>query len=377
MAYSRRRFIKTSALSATAVPLLLNADIDYCEAADASFDLSMGFPPGAIRLNFNENTLGPSPLAIEGAKQGIKEAYRYALGGLLKPLLAEHHQVDKEWILPGTGSTELQRLTPVAHLTAQGNVVSTLETWGGMLSVVRKMGAAVKQVPLLAEQGYRYDVEGLLAAVDADTRIFLMVTPNNPTGATLHYAQMKQIADALPKEVLFVLDEAYADYLPQGSKTGIDLIKEGYRNVLVTRTFSKAHALAGLRCGYGVGHPDILKPITHFGCGPASINMAVFGAVQGALQDKQHPLRSRDYVEKTRAYYQQQCQRLNLSTLSGVPPFMLIKLDGRVKEIQDQLRQKNIFVGAGESWNIPQFLRVSYGREAENRLFFRELTQLL
>jgi histidinol-phosphate aminotransferase len=378
MSLSRRQFLGRSSVAATAIPLLMGLDTDYCEAASGgALDLTMGFPEGAARLNFNENTLGPSPKAVEGAKAGLRDANRYALGGLLTPLIAEYHGIDKDWILMGTGSTELQRLAPTSHLRPGGNVVSTLETWGGGLAIADAMGNTVTRRKLLKEKGYSYDVKGMLDAVDSNTQLFVVVTPNNPTGTSLTYAEIETIAEALPKNVLFILDEAYADYHPDGWKTGIDLLKAGHHNVLVTRTFSKAQALAGLRCGYGLGHPDILKKITKFGCGPGSTNIVAFGAVQGALSDPDHAKRSRAYVQKTRAYYEQQAQALGLETVSGVAPFMLIELGERVAAIQSELRKRNIIVSNGASWNLPQHLRVSYGHEDENQAFFRELKKIL
>lgn len=378
MILSRRQFLERSSMSVVAAPVLMSFDIDYCEAAgNHSIDLSMGFPQGAIRLNFNENILGPSPLAIEGAKAGLAEGYRYALGGLLTPLLAEHHGIDKEWLLMGTGSTELQRLLPATHLRDGENVVSGVETWGGGLLVAENMGITVKRVPLLKEQGYSFDLQAMLDAVDANTRIFLVVSPNNPTGASASYEQLRAVADALPKNVLFIIDEAYADYLPDDRKTGIDLVKDGYENVVVTRTFSKAHGMAGLRTGYGIGHPDILATVQKYGCGPASTSIVAFGAVQGALSDTAHARKSREYVEKTRLYYQRQARALGLETVAGVPPFMLIELGDTSSSVHEELKNRKILVSHGSSWGLPDYLRVSYGREAENAAFFRELKTIL
>lgn len=378
MSLSRRLFLRNSLAGAAAAPLLMSFDIDYCEAStQQDIDLSMGFPKDAIRLNWNENVLGPSPLAIEGAKAGLADAYRYAVGGLLTPLIADYHAIDKEWVLMGTGSTELQRLAPATHLQEGGNVVSSLETWAGGLRVAEHMGVTVKQIKLVEDQDFAYDINALLSAVDSNTQLFIMVTPNNPTGTSLSFTELKAIADALPKHVLFVVDEAYSDYLPDGWGTGIDLIKTGYENVLVTRTFSKGHGMAGLRCGYGIGHPDILKRITHFGCGPASTNIVAFGAVQGALSDIEHTRRSRAYVQKARDFYQQQCKQLGLQTISGPPPFILIKTGDRTNNIHQALRNRKIIVGNGKSWNVPDYLRISYGRESENQAFFKELAKLL
>jgi histidinol-phosphate aminotransferase len=378
MSTSRRHFLKNSIAGAAAVPLLMSLDIDYCEASShPQADLSMGFPQDAVRLNWNENVLGPSPLAIEGAKAALADSYRYALGGLLTPLIADYHQIDKEWILMGTGSTELLRLAPATHLKEGGNVVSSTETWAGGLRVAEQMGIDVKRVDLIRQEDFAYDIDGLLSAVDSNTQIFIMVTPNNPTGTSLSYQQLKKIADALPSHVLFIVDEAYADYLPDGWGSGIDLIKAGYENVLVTRTFSKAHGMAGLRSGYGVAHPDILKNIRRFGCGPASTNIVAYGAIQGALNDIEHARQTRSYVQKTRSYYQQQCAALGLKTISGPSPFMLIEMGDRTDETQQALKDRNIIVGNGKSWNVPSYLRISYGRESENQAFFKQLETLL
>ncbi len=378
MILSRRQFFKTSTAAAVAAPLSAGMAFGTCEAAEnMAFDLSMGNPEGAIRLNFNENALGPSPLALEGAKAGLDETYRYALGGLLRPLIADHLGVDKDWILLGTGSTELQRLAPISHLKAGDNVVSGRETWGGGLVVAENMGATVKRVPLIKENGYSFDIPAMINAVDNGTKIFLVVTPNNPTGAIIPYEDLKKAADALPRDVLFVSDEAYADYLPDGWKSGVDLIKEGYTNVLVTRTFSKAHAMAGLRTGYGIAHPDILSKLTKFGCGPGSTSVTAFGAVQGALSDIAHAKATREFVENTRAYYETEAEKLGLKPVSGVPPFIMFETGAKSQEIVDRLREHNILIANGRTWNMPDHIRVSYGLKEENEAFFNAMKEII
>ena len=380
MSLSRRQFLGRSSTSAAAMPILLASGINSSFAASnpsGEFDLSMGFPEGAIRMGFNENVLGPSPKAIAGATAAIPGSYRYALAKMLRPYIAKHHEVDKEWVLMGTGSTEVINLCPVAFLRDGGNLVSSLETWDHMMVMTKNMGRPVKRVNLLAEKGYAYDVDGLLAAIDADTRLLMLVSPNNPTGSTLDYPVLKKIADALPKKVLFVIDQAYLDYAPDG-KNGIDLVREGHRNVLVTRTFSKAHALAGLRCGYGVGHPDILGEIQKFGCDEGCINMAVFGAVEGSLEDPAHIERARNYMRETRTFYEQQCKKLGLEIVAGPASFALIKVGGgNGKTVQNELRSRKIFINDGALWHLPAFIRVSYGRENENQIFFNELASLM
>lgn len=370
MSLNRRQFLGSTATCATALPFGLAAGIDYCEAATAKqYDLSQGFPADAVRLNYNENTLGPSPRAVAAAIEGVHEGYRYALGGLLRPHIAKRHGIDKDWVLMGTGSTELLRLAPIAHARQGGNVVTSNQTWAGLLAVAEHLQLEIRRVDLQKENQYAFDVDALLAQVDADTRIFMLVTPNNPTGTTISYENLKKIADALPDDALFVIDQAYVDYAID-ERSGVDLLREGYTNVLVTRTFSKAYALAGMRCGYGLAHPDILGEISKYGCGPASTNMAVFGAVLGSLDDPDHARKSREYVQETRRYYEGEFASLNLDYVSGPPPFILVDLGNRSKTVFDELLAQKIYVTHGDAWNLPDHIRISYGRPEENQAFF-------
>ena len=165
-------------------------------------------------------------------------------------------------------------------------------------------------------------------------------------------------------------------FQPEG-KTGIELVKDGYNNVLVTRTFSKAYALAGLRCGYGVGHPDIMQKIANFGCGPTSTNMAGFGAAIASLKDHDHLERSRKFVSESRGFYEQKFREIGIPYSSGPPIFILAELGPRTAAIRNELRKKHIFVRDGVEWGMPNHIRISYGREAENQAFFRELKNLL
>ena len=377
MTMSRRRFLRSSATTAAALPFATAVGIDYCEAATgAPIDLSMGFPLDATRLNYNENTLGPSPKAIEGAVAGARMGNRYALSALLPPHIGKYHDIDPDWVLMGNGSSEILRLAPIAFGRHGGNVVSGLETWGGLLTVADNLKMDVRRLPLDREKGYAFNVERMLEAVDSETRMLMVVSPNNPTGATLSYAEIKQVADNLPSGVLFVLDQAYIDYYDDGP-SGLDVVREGYSNVLVTQTFSKAFALAGLRCGYGLAHPDILAEIKKFGTGPASINIAGYGAIMGSLDDPGHAVRSRKYVQETRKFYARGFADIGLNVVSGPAPFMLFETGDRSQEIHAELLARKIFITQGNTWNMPDYLRVSYGTEEENETFFAALKTIV
>ena len=374
MTLSRRHFLTRSAAAAATIPFLQHASLGTCEAAGARIDFSMGFPHNAILLNRNENPLGPSARAVEAAIEGVPKSHRYADSIHLKTLLSQHHGIDEDWILVGTGSGELLKLAPLVLARHGGNVVSPLETFRTTPSFAEKLGAEIRWKKLARDMSY--DIDGLLRAVDGYTKIFYIVQPNNPTGTTLAYDELRTIADALPKRVLFLIDEAYVHFMDDG-KTGIDLLKEGRENVLVTRTFSKAYALAGLRIGYGLGHPDLMKEIARFGCGPTSTNMAGFGAAAASLEDESHVKTSRDYVRKTRRFYEEALGNMGLTTVAGPPPFMLIELGARASEIREALVRQKIFIRYGAEWDLPEHVRISYGLEEENQAFLSALAKLV
>ena len=373
---SRRQLLKMSSLSAASALVTFSPGaISATEAAGSPVDFSMGFPRDAVLLNRNENPLGPSQKAIEAGQAGVSKAFRYADPMLLRSLISQHHDVEEDWVLVGTGSGELLKLQAIAF-AREGNVVSTLQTYRPPANYAAKLGAKVKWIDHRIDKGYGYDIDGLLSAVDANTRVLYLVSPNNPTGESVSYGTLRKVANALPKNVLFVLDEAYVHFQPEG-RTGLDLLKEGYENVLVTRTFSKAYALAGLRIGYGLGHPNIMQEIAKYGCGPTSTNMAGFGAAMASLGDSKHLERSRNFVQQMRTYYKEETQKLGLDTISGHVPFILIDVGEKAGIIQQALVKQNIFVRNGVEWGFPQHIRVSYGLEQENRAFFSNLSTIL
>jgi histidinol-phosphate aminotransferase len=376
---SRRTFLKGAALSAAAAPAFMRVPSAAATAGSGpvtAIDWSMGFPAGSVLLNRNENSMGPSAHAIEVACEGLRRSYRYADPDYLRVLVAAHHDMEKAWVLVGCGSGEV--LSLAAMLYGQGkNVVSTRESYRGLTSDAEKHGSTIKWVNLIKEKSYAYDIDGLLKACDAQTGVLFACTPNNPTGTTLTYDQMKALAEGVPKSTLLVIDEAYVHFQGPG-RSAIDLLKAGrYENVMVTRTFSKVYALAGLRCGYGVAHPSVLKRLARFGCGPTSTNMAGFGAVAASLNDQDHITRSIRFNERARAYYLQNFKKLSLPVLCGPANFIMAELGRKAVTIASELERRKVFVRSGQEWDLPNHIRVTYGREAENQAFFRELTQLL
>ena len=371
MGASRRQFLKTSALSAS-LPLMTSLDMaSAASGAGKVPDLSLGYRPGAVRMNLNENPLGPPAAAVRAAQSAIPSTNRYVTPALLKQLLADFVGLEKDWMIVGNGSTEILKAAPLAFTRGTGhNLVSARETWSTTPKYAAVLGADIRYVPMLKGGHWSFDIDTMLRRVDSNTGIFFIVNPNNPTGALLEYEQLKEIADNLPAQTLFIIDEAYAQYTP-GIKTGMDLLREGYGNILVTRTFSKAYGLAALRCGFGAGHPDLLKKIGRHGCDAASLNIGAYSALQVAMGEEAFLQRSRELAKEVTAYYKTESNKLGLKLVTGpvALPFVLMELGPRAGAIQKELEKQNIFVRHVASWGMPEHIRISCGLRAHNEAF--------
>ncbi|MCC3859894.1 pyridoxal phosphate-dependent aminotransferase [Pseudemcibacter aquimaris] len=376
MKLSRRKFMGTTAAGVASAPLLLNTEA-AAELAPDDIDWSMGFPDGSTLLNRNENPIGPSPKAVQAAKKGVEKSFRYADRILIRKLLAEEHGVPEDHVIVGVGSGEILNIMPLVYMReANKNMVAVWESYRPVPGRATLLGGEVKWVNLLPEEDYQFNVDRLLAAVDADTRLLFLVTPNNPTGAVMGYDDVKRLADNLPDHVKLIIDGAYRDFQNDG-RDEIELIKGGNKNILVTRTFSKIYAMAGLRAGYGIAHPDIIKELSKFGGSPTSVNMAGFGAMAASLGDDEFIAKSRGFVKNARSYFERELGALGINTMAGPPIFILAEFGERTQEIVDALKARKIFIRAGGEWGMPNHARISYGLDHENATLIAALKEIL
>ena len=377
MSLTRRRFLGGS-VAASMLPLLPAcrprtpvASPAPVAGSPSGVDFLYGHAQDAVRLNKNENPFGPSPRAIEAVREGLGQAHRYVSTMQLREALAGLHGVGVENVIVGTGSGDVLRTLPIALLHDGGGVVAVREAYSATPTMAENLNAGVKWIHL--REDWSYDVEGMLAAVDAETRIFYLVNPNNPTGTTLDADAVTAIADALPAEVLFLIDEAYVHFLPDTSRTGIDLFRGGRENVFVTRTFSKAYGLAGLRVGYGVGSTEVVERVSRFLT--ASLNTAGFGGAIAALSDHEHVERFVAHAGACRAFYEKELSSLGLPVVSGSAPLVMAEVGERAAEVVDAMAGDGVFVRKGESWHMPRHVRISFGLEEQNRKVIESLAR--
>ncbi len=328
-----------------------------------------------IKLASNENPIGPGKKAIAAIQQALAGLALYPDGSgfSLKQALSKKYSVSSEQITLGNGSNELLELVARAFLTPAHEVVFSQHAFAVYPIVTQSVGAKAVVVPAI---NYGHDLEGMLAAVTDKTRIVFIANPNNPTGTLLSQESVERFISALPDTCICVLDEAYFEFV--SSLEAIDSIEwlKKFPNLLITRTFSKAYGLAGLRVGYGLSSPemaDILNRVRQ----PFNNNTLALVAAEAALNDEEHlqetiRVNASGMLQLTEGF-----KALSLEWISSSGNFVLVDLKKSGQVIYDALLRKGVIVRPVGNYELPHHLRISIGTEAENNVFLKALAETL
>ena len=375
---TRRAFLRTLGAAVAAASTGITVAVANEDAAVIAEEIPAfpadGFPAGSLRLNFNENPLGPSPKAIAAIlENGLGRASRYNFIDPLVEVIAEHHGVPSRNVLVGCGSTEFLQFTPWAFLADGGSLVLPTPSYGWAAGVAETMGRQVVRVPVGA--GGAIDVSRLKKAVRPDTRIVYLANPNNPTGCHISAAEIVAVLEALPRGAILMVDEAYHDFLADGD-SAINLVREG-APVLVLRTFSKAYGLAGLRLGYAVGPDPVLETLRTVWWGDFGINAAALVAGPAALADREHVQRYVKLVDNGLAQLRPGLEALGLTPYPHRAPFLMADCGRPTDPIVRSLRERKVYIQPGSNWDMPNFIRASVGTAADNRAFLEALREVV
>jgi len=269
-----------------------------------------------VKLSANENPLGTSAAAI-AAMEGLAGPARYPDpdAAALRAAIGRVHAIDPARIVCGTGSDELLNLAAQGYAGPGDEVLFPRFSFAVYDIAARRCGA----VPVEASDAdYGADVDALLAAVTPRTRVVFLANPNNPTGSFLPAAEVARLHAGLPRDVLFVLDQAYAEYLdPRDDDNGLTLAQR-HENVLVTRTFSKIYGLAGERIGWATGAPDVLDTLNRIR-GPFNVTGHGQAAARAAVEDQGFVERSRRHNAAERARFVEVVEALGNRGLRALP----------------------------------------------------------
>lgn len=329
---------------------------------------------GVTKMASNENPLGPSKEVRQAITQAMEKVSYYpdANNFYLKEALAEELGVNSDQIIVGSGLDDVNRILAETILKTTDEVVIPQPTFSMYETVTVLMGAKPVLVP---GNGLGNDLSALTAAVTKKTKLIFVCNPNNPTGTIVKKDELKEFLKSLPRNILVVIDEAYSDFADDPDfPNGIDLLKEGFDNIIVYRTFSKIHGMAGLRLGFAVSDARLIQNMLKVK-DPFNVNLLAQAAGLAALKSKKHVLLSKELVQMGKRSFYKELDELGIEYLPTQANFILINWGRDSKEIYQFLLQNGIIVRPTHSFGLPNYFRVTFGTAEQNDRFFRVLRE--
>lgn len=327
-----------------------------------------------IKLASNENPLGAGQKARD-VLRNFSDVSRYPDGNgyQLKSALAEHHGVTTGQITLGNGSNDILELIARAILTPEHEVIFSWHAFAVYPLVTQAVGARAVEAPA---RNWGHDANAMLAAVTKRSRLMFIANPNNPTGTWLRRDELRHLLESVPEDLIVVVDEAYFEYVEEPEQPDCSAWLADFPNLLVSRTFSKVHGLAGLRVGYGISHSDLADLMNRVRQ-PFNVNSMALAAATAALQDRAHIARS---VRTNRVGMQQLMKGLRDLALDYIPSagnFLCVDLKQPAREIYHKLLREGVIVRPIDNYGMPDHLRVTIGLPEENARFIAALTKVI
>jgi histidinol-phosphate aminotransferase len=367
MSFSRRELLSASAL-------LLVAPGGGLRAAGRETAPQGAAGGEPIALCWNENPYGPSPAARLAISHAIAEGCRYPADAELDQLvqeLARHEGVGVDHIVTGTGSGELLRALGLLYGRDGGEIIAAAPTYEELPNYARTGGAVLKFVPV--DAALRHDLDAMRAAVSPRTRAVYVCNPNNPTGTVVPAAEVRAFVAALPGEVVTIVDEAYMDFTVGAGVGSVADLAAGTHPVVVLRTFSKIHGMAGLRIGYAITRPDMAATLS--AARMATPNIFAVRAARASLADQTFRSDCRRRILASRTRIVSELTALGLRHAEPQGNFVFFDTGMPLARFSEAMRARNVLVGRlfppYESW-----CRITIGTEPEVAAFLRALREV-
>lgn len=328
-----------------------------------------------IKLASNENPYGCSPLVQQAIIAELDHLALYPDGysRTLRESLAMHVGVNEKQLIFGNGSDEVVQMICRAFLQKGTNTVMATPTFPQYRHNAIIEGAEVREVPL---QDGHHHLDAMLQAIDDDTRVVWICSPNNPTGTYVDDASLRAFLAQVPKHVLVVVDEAYYEYVQADDYPNTVALLQQYENIIILRTFSKAYGLAALRIGYGIAHEHILQAIEP-AREPFNTSRLAQVAALAALKDQafieQCAQKNKQGLNQFYAF----CDKHSLRYYPSEGNFILIDFGFSGDEVFTYLLQRGIIVRSGCALGFPTAVRITVGSTEQNETIIRALTNML
>lgn len=330
-------------------------------------------PAHIVKLASNENSLGPSPMAVQAMLETAAGMHIYPDGASfeLRSKIAERHGVGFNQTAVGNGSSELIELLCHACLRPGLELVAAQYSFAMYSLMCKLFDAKYVEVPNKAD--WSHDLQGMLAAITPQTRLVFITNPTNPVGTMVGQAEMDAFMAAVPEHVIVAFDEAYIEFA--GEKTdSLKYVRAG-RNVVALRTFSKAYGLAGARVGYAVTTPEIAD-LLNKARSPFNVNLMAQVAACAALDDAAHLAHSVEMVKAGREQYYAALRSWGVSYIPSHGNFILVQV-GNGKAVYDEMLARGVILRPMGGYGLPEYVRITVGNREENERCLAALQEVL
>lgn len=328
----------------------------------------------SIKLASNENPLGASPHALKAAQEALSHSHIYPDGGgyELKKTVSTYLSVKPDQLTFGNGSENVLELIVKSYLGKGDNAVLSEYAFLTIPILIKGYGATLNVTPA---KNWGHDIQAMIKAIDTNTRVLFLVNPNNPTGTHTHKEDFELLLKSVPDRILIVIDEAYSEYIDSPDyPNALDYLDQ-HPNMVITRTFSKVYGLAALRLGFAISSP-VIADILNRARLPFNVNSIAAKAGCAALLDQEHVKKS---VALNNAGMQQMIAGLKSLDIKFIPSLgNFITIDvSNAADIYNKLLLKGVIVRPLNGHGMPNHIRVSIGREDENKRFLQALKDTL
>ena len=328
-----------------------------------------------IKLASNENPLGPSPHALEAlaAAAGGVALYPEGSAPALRRAVSQAMGMPEDTLVFGNGSDEVLHLLALTFLQPGDETVQGDPSFAMYEIYATQCDAVPVLVPL---QNFTHDLDAMADAITPRTRMVFVANPNNPTGTFVRRGAVDRFLDRIPRHVLVVFDEAYAEYVSDPDKADLrPLVLEG-RNVVILHTFSKAYGLAGLRVGYGIMRPEIATLLNRVRS-PFNVNLPAQAAAAAALGDREHVARTVALNAEGRHYFYSEFEKMGLDYVPSEGNFVLVDVGRDAREVFEALQHQGVIVRSAHGMGLPRHIRVTTGTMPQNHRFIAALRDVL
>jgi histidinol-phosphate aminotransferase len=324
----------------------------------------LGLPAqGIIKLASNENSFGPSPLAVAAMQKAIGGVNLYPDGNAfyLKQKLATKLGIEPANLILGNGSNEIIEFVGHALLAPGADVVVSQYCFAVYPIVTALFGANLITVPA---KNYGHDLPVMLRAITPRTKIVFVANPNNPTGTLAPREEVIRLVNDVPDDVLLVMDEAYIDFQDDPLDL-VSLVRLGTQpNLILMRTFSKIYGLAGLRIGYGIGNPELIATLEKIRQ-PFNINLLAQTAALAALDDAEHVRKTRSNNFAGLEFFERAFRELKLEFVPSHANFILVRV-GDGQKVFEAMQRQGVVVRPMGGYQLPEWIRISIGTPQKN-----------